>query len=69
MHIMIKLLLVIPLLIKEAQTILGLRNHRDYLGHYFPECVLSSISSLGDKGMYWGIRFLCSKIFWKHKVK
>lgn len=41
---------MILLLIKEAQDIVGLKNHRHYLYHSFPECALSSTVSLGDKG-------------------
>lgn len=47
-------MLLILLLIRKAQNILRLRSHRDDLDHYFPECVLSSISTLGDKDLYWG---------------
>ena len=67
---MIKLAWMTLLLIKEAQTIPGVTNQRDSLHFYFPECELSSINPLGDKGMYWGEkRLLYSNIFWQHKVK
>lgn len=54
MHITIKLLLMILLLIEEAQNILRPRNCREYIDHCCPERVLSSVSSLGDKDVHWG---------------
>lgn len=55
---------MILLLIEEAQHILEPRNHREYLDHYIPEHVPSEVSSCTRKK-----RLLCSKIFWKHKIK
>lgn len=52
---------MIFLLFREVRNILGLGNYRDYLDYYFFECLLSSISFLGYKGMDGGKKIFVVK--------